>query len=137
MNTKIQVVDINNDHAPCESCGANIVDVANFIYDGEAISEATYREEKCKCRQCGRPFILHYDLFDLDGHIQSRVFSEDINNPSYHWPEILSDSQKQAVADHLKDCKICQDRLDTELLTDAWLKGIMSQLRKTVKKVDI
>jgi hypothetical protein len=137
MNAKtdIQIVDINKDQVPCQGCGVNIVDVANFTFDGEIFSEPRYREEKCKCRNCGASFILHYDLFDVEGHIHSRVFSEDINSPSYHWPEALADNQKQTITGHLKDCKVCQDRLDQEILTDAWLKDIMDQLRKVSKKI--
>jgi len=136
MNTKTdtQIVDINKDTVLCDSCGANIVDVANFVFDGEIISEPTYREEKCKCQHCNVSFILHYDLFDEEGHIHSRVFSEDINNPSYHWPEALTENQKQSIVEHLKGCKICQNRLDQEILTDAWLKDIMNQLRKSSKR---
>ena len=138
MNTKtdIQIVDINKDTVPCESCGVNIADVANFTFDGQVVSESRYREEKCKCRHCNASFILHYDLFDEEGHINihSGSFSEDINNPNYHWPEALTENQKQTISDHLRDCKICQDRLDQEILNDAWLKDLMNQIRKASKR---
>jgi len=131
--SKIQIVNINTDHASCVRCGSDINDITNFSFDGEIISEPTYREEKCRCKHCNAPFLLHYDLFDADGHIHPRVFSEDINNPFYHWSEILSDNQKKVISEHLKDCGICQDRLNQELLTDAWLKDFMEQLRNAKK----
>jgi len=131
--TDMQIVNINSDHALCKRCGSNIIDIANFSFDGEIISEPTYREEKCRCRHCSAPFLLHYDFFDADGHIHPRVFSEDINNPLYHWSEILADNQKKVISEHLRDCKICQDRLDQELLTDAWLRDFMEQLRNAKK----
>lgn len=138
MNTKtdIQIIDINKDTVPCENCGANLVDVANFVFDGEIISEPTYREERCKCRHCNTSFFLRYDLFDVEGHINihSGSFSEDINNPNYHWPEALAENQKQTVVNHVKDCKICQDKLNNELLIDAWWKDIMNQIVKTSKR---
>lgn len=126
------IVDINSETARCKGCGANITDVANFTFTEEVYSEPTYREEVCKCKHCGTSFLLHYDIFDSEGHVFTRVFSEDINNPDYHWPEALTDSQKKLVSEHLESCIICQDRLENDLLTDVWLKSIITQLKGKV-----
>ena len=126
----LQHININQTIAPCEKCGADITDIANFAFDGEISSEPLYREEKCKCKQSENTFILHYDLFDSDGHIFSRVFTEDVNNPFYNWQDVLSDSQKKAISEHLKACKICQERLSQEILDDAWFSNFLNTLRK-------
>lgn len=68
-NDLMQIVDINLDVVNCEICGANLVDLANFIYEGKSESSAFDRKEFCRCRHCTTPFILHYDIFDSQGHI--------------------------------------------------------------------
>jgi hypothetical protein len=129
-----QIVDINEDIVPCIKCGANLVDVANFKYDGQIVTEATFVEEACCCKKCDRSFIMHYDLFDPKGHIYSKVFSEDINNPEVNWQDALTDAQKKTISEHLEHCEVCTDRLSQETLTDAWLKDFVVNLRKTRAK---
>jgi len=126
-----QIVNIDSEAVPCKQCGSNLIDVSNFSYDGHTDTTATVREEHCRCKKCGTPFILHYDLFDSSGHIHSKVFTEDLNNSSYNWQDALTEEQKLAIADHLQSCSICVDRLSHEMLTDAWLKSFISSLRKT------
>ena len=130
----LQVVNINQEVAGCSSCGSDLVDIANIEYQGRAESTPTYREELCKCRNCGQLFSLRYDLFDAEGHIYSRVFVEDVNNPNYHWQDLLTDEQKEKIAEHLNNCDVCSNRLDHEILSDAWLKSFMGRLKKHIGK---
>jgi hypothetical protein len=125
-----QTVDINNDTAKCTECGARITHIPHFKYDGKNRSGATYREELCKCSTCNTKFIMHYDLFDSEGHIFSKVFTGDINDPNYNWQDSLTQDQKKAISEHLKSCPKCQDRLSEEILSDAWLSNVMDELRK-------
>ena len=128
----MQIVDINQDTVKCDICGANIVDLANFIYENRYESTALDRKEFCRCRHCSTPFILHYEVFDSRGHIYSSVFTEDINNPACNWPDNLTEEQKEVVSAHLADCQICTDRLTHELLADAWLRDFIAS-RKGAK----
>jgi transcription elongation factor Elf1 len=132
---EMQIVDINEATVPCVICGSNLIDITNFMYDGQTTSTATYREERCKCKQCGTLFILHYNLFDENGHVYSKVFTEDINNPTYNWQDALTEEQKAKISEHLQHCEICVDRLSHEILTDAWLKGFINDLRKNDVKL--
>lgn len=130
----LQVVDINEDIVLCRHCGSNIVDIANYMYDGDKILYASYWEELCVCKECGNNFILQFHIFDKAGHIYSSIFSEDINNPEYQWQEELTDEQKEVIADHIKDCEECRDRLSQEILTDAWLKDFIEALKSKQKQ---
>jgi len=120
---------ISQNNVKCSCCGTLISDIANFYYDGITISEPTYREEKCRCRKCDTAFILRYDLFDSNGHIQQIIFSEDVNDPDYKWYDILSHGQKREIEKHLKSCSKCLDRLTKEQLSEAWLGSILQELR--------
>jgi len=124
-----QTININEDSVPCINCGINIADIENFTYEGKFLSEPLYRKELCRCKKCTSLFILHYDLFDMEGHIFARVFSEDINNPSYNWQELLSEKQKNAISDHLLKCHICRERLSQEILTDAWFASFIHGIK--------
>jgi hypothetical protein len=118
----MQIININDNDATCKQCGTNIVDIANFIFSGEV-------EEHCKCNHCHTNFLLHYDIFDPSGHIDSKIFTEDINNANYNWQDSLTEDQKKVVSDHLAGCPECLDRLSQEMLTDAWLKSFIKALR--------
>jgi hypothetical protein len=122
----MQIVDISQDVVKCDVCGANIVDLANFVYEGKSESTAFDQKEFCRCRHCSTPFILHYKMFDSEGHIYPSVFTEDINNPESNWPDNLTAEQKESVSEHLKKCQVCMDRLEHELLTDAWLRDFIA-----------
>lgn len=128
-----QIVNINIDKAPCVVCGSNLVDVNNFSFKEKGDIKATYFEEQCLCKNCHTPFVLHYDIFDEDGHILSRVFVEDINDETYDWQDPLEPTQKEAICKHLENCPTCLDRLSQEMLTDAWLKSFITDLRTTRK----
>lgn len=130
MKKNLQIVNINKDQEFCLNCKTDILDIANFTYELDSKTDPFYFEELCKCKKCNTYFILHYDLFDSKGHIYSRVFTEDINNPNYHWHDILTNEQKTIISDHLKKCPECCDRLDQEILTDAWFKAVLSELKK-------
>jgi len=130
----LQVVDINEETVLCNNCGTNILDIANYFFDHETVAKPYYWEELCVCKGCGNNFILRYNIFDKEGHIYSSVFSEDINNPEYHWLDQLNDSQKEVITDHIKDCDICRERISQELLADAWLKELIHTLKTNQNK---
>ena len=129
----MQLIHISEVDIKCHKCGIDITDIANLYYDGITLNENTFREEKCRCRNCDTPFLLHYNLFDKNGHINQRVFSEDVNDPSYDWMELLSGGQKRFIEKHLHDCQLCQDSLVKEQLSNAWFGDLICQLREKHK----
>lgn len=131
----LQVVNINKNKALCICCNTDILNIAHFNYDKETINTPQYREELCKCKKCQTQFILHYDLFDSKGHIYSRVFTEDINNPDFNWTDELTTEQKEKISEHMEKCPVCCENLSQELLTDAWFKSFIEDLRKRKKVV--
>jgi len=130
----LQKVDICDEHAVCRHCGSSLSDLSNFVYADECETGPRHKDELCKCNSCGMHFVLHYDLFDEKGHILEKVFVGDINSREYNWQDILTDEQKKAISEHLTECKTCQERLEEEILTDAWFASFMEDLRKHVKK---
>ena len=126
----LQRVNIGDETAHCRKCGSGISSLTEFVYDGDSISDATSREELFECTSCGEKFILHYDLFDPHGHVYSRIFTGDPNNLSYNWQDLLTPEQQKAISDHLLECKICQDRLSEETLSDAWFSSFLQDLRR-------
>jgi hypothetical protein len=126
----MQRVIPHNDNETCNKCGANLLDLANFRYLEKQRKEPTFWEELSECVKCKTKFILHYDIFDEKGHIHKNIFSEDVNNLEYNWQDILDESQKKVIFNHLKTCKECQERLNNEILVDAWFRDLLSNLRK-------
>jgi len=125
---KLPVININDERAKCR-CGAGLSGLDDFVYEKQAKNTDRTRDELCTCLSCGARFVLHYDLFDPDGHVYGRVFTGDINNPNYSWQDILTEEQKNAIKDHLSGCTECTDRLSEEMLADAWFSDFMNQLR--------
>jgi len=130
----LQRVNINDEESTCRKCGQVLTELRSFIYAGETADAATSKDELCKCSKCGTLFVLHYDYFDKNGHVFDKIFSGDINSPESNWQDRLSEEQRQAISEHLKDCKICQERLEEEILTDAWLTSFINDLRRRVGK---
>ena len=126
---RLQKINIIDTKAICNECG-NILELGNFTYSGISKDSSTFREEKCICNQCKTPFIIRYDIFDSEGHIYPRVFSEDPNDHSYNWQDNLTQEQKESIAGHLKDCQICNSRLSNENLLDAWFADIIHSRKK-------
>lgn len=126
----LQRVIIGDETVRCSGCEHSLSFLSDYVYDHDFRCTPTYREELCKCRNCGKQFILHHDLFDENGHIYARVFTGDVNNPNYNWQDLLTNEQRKAISDHLYECKTCQDRLTNEVLTDAWFSSLMNDLRK-------
>lgn len=122
---QLQVINISDEQALCTGCGSDLLDIINFQYDGQTITTPTCSEEMCSCKKCKTKFLIRYDLFDQEGHINQRVFTGDINNNDYNWQDNLSEEQKGAISKHLKECKTCQDRLEDETLKDAWFSSII------------
>ena len=135
MQCNMQTVNIVDMHASCKLCGKDILDIINFKYTGKTIPVPTWSEEVCVCRNCGAEFLIHYDFFDPDGHINARTFIGDVNNAEYNWQDNLSDEQKILVMNHLKNCPTCVGRLDEETLTDAWF-GSLIRSKRAIQKSD-
>lgn len=121
----MQKINISQKEAFCIKCGANLLDVRNIRWLKKNILKPTFREELFQCRKCNAEFIIHYNLFDKNGHINPRAFTEDINDSSYNWQDNLSSEQKELIEKHLKNCSICCQRFDTENLNDAWFASII------------
>ena len=126
----MQTIEIYDENASCDSCGHSLADILNIVFEKEWKSDNRSRKEKCHCKNCGTPFILNYELFDKNGHIYSQIFSGDVNNPNFSWPELLTEEQRKEIADHLISCKECQKRLTEEMLADAWLAEVLENMRK-------
>jgi len=120
-------VEVSGDKVACDKCGENILDIHNAKYAGETRAYARFSEELYECRNCGEKYVMRYDRFDEEGHIKSKTFAGDVNDPKLNWVDNLTEAQKREVNAHLKSCPICQDRLNAEVLNDAWFAH---QLRK-------
>jgi len=124
----LQTVDIGDESALCSVCKTPIMDM-EFVYDNKAFDTPIAHDELCKCKKCGTQFILHFELFDPEGHILPRVFTEDINNLDYSWQDLLTEDQKEVVADHLEMCQECQSRLTAEILSNALFSNFLKRSR--------
>ena len=124
---RLQKINIEQRHATCKNCGNSILELNHFRYAGKTVTAPRYFEELCVCSECGANFLIHYDIFDSYGHINPRTFSGDVNNPEYNWQDSLTEEQKGLIAEHLKACPVCCDRLSEETLEDAWFAGIIHQ----------
>lgn len=129
-----QKVNIIDEHAVCIKCKAKIFD--DFKFTGKMILEPTFREELCVCGNCEAEFIIHYDLFDKNGHIEPRIFTGDVNDPKYNWQDSLSDEQKKVIAIHLRGCEECKNRLADEILTDALFASLIHGERNGIPDRD-
>jgi len=126
----MQIVNLNDDLSPCSKCGTNLSILGKFIHTGVKENTATKKDEICKCLTCNEEFILHYEFFDENGHVNSFVFSGDVNDPSYNWQDQLTNEQKIAIGEHLKTCEICNKRLVDEVASDAWLASLVHAVKK-------
>jgi hypothetical protein len=125
----MQRVHINQERAKCAVCGSNLLEITNFKYAGKTLTEPTHSDEVCICRICRTQFLLRYDFFDEDGHINPYTFSEDANDPEYNWQDNLTDEQRKIIASHLQECPVCQDRLSEQILKDAWFADILHKAK--------
>lgn len=123
--TNFQVVDIFGSDAPCRICGVDLLDINNIKYSGSCNNTETTREELCICRKCGTSFILKYNIFTEDGHIDRRMFSGDINDYTHNWQDNFTDKQKEKIGKHLKNCRKCSDNLEEETLADSWFSSLI------------
>jgi hypothetical protein len=126
----MQIVNIAFESVPCSVCELNLSELGNFIYLGPTKNSPRQKDEQCKCTKCGTEFILHYDYFDADGHINSFVFNGDINDHSYNWQDQLTPEQTKEIAEHLATCSICNDRLNEAITSDAWLASLLHNYKK-------
>lgn len=127
---ELQVVNITDNDPQCSQCGHDIEELDSFVYDHVTINTATEKDEQCHCKNCKNPFTLHYDFFDSEGHINSFVFTGDVNDPTYNWQDVLTPEQKKEIGTHLLSCPQCAERLDEELITDAWLASLIHSNKK-------
>ena len=127
----MQIVNIMSEEStPCSVCGRNLNELGNFVYLGFTKNSLREKDEQCKCTKCGTEFIMHYDYFDSDGHINSFVFNGDINDPSYNWQDQLTSEQTIEIAEHLTTCNVCSNRLNDEIASDAWLASLLHNYKK-------
>ena len=126
----MQIVNNQDETVPCKVCGTDLTVLGNFIYLGVTTNYPRQKDEKCKCNKCHTEFTLHYDFFDKDGHVNSFVFGGDVNDPSYNWQDQLIPDQKKEIGEHLYTCKICNERLNEEVTSDAWLASLLHNYKK-------
>jgi hypothetical protein len=127
----MQIINILDEAAPCKICGSDLTVLGKFIYLGVASNTANQKDERCKCTTCQTEFITHYDFFDAEGHINSFIFSGDVNDPTYNWQDKLTPEQKEEIGKHLFTCKICSGRMDEEVTSDAWLASLLHNYKKS------
>lgn len=120
---------IKDSEAVCASCGSNLFDVTKIKYEGESVQMELFTEELFSCRSCGTRFVIRYDIFDNEGHINHQVFTGDVNDHRHHWQDNFSEEQKAVIGDHLKLCQECNNRLAEETLMDGWLGNIIHRGR--------
>lgn len=121
----MQIINNTDESAPCSKCGRNLAELGSFTYMGTTINLATQKDEECQCKNCGEHFILCYQYFDKNDHINSFVFNGDINDPSYNWQDQLISEQRESIGAHLKTCEICMKKMINEALSDAWLASFI------------
>ena len=121
----MRTINVFSSHATCDVCGSSLLDIKNIKYSGICYNSPTCREEVCICRNCETRFILKYELFTEDGHINRKIFSGDANDLNHNWQDNLTDEQKKTVGEHLKGCPICSENLNEEMLSDAWFSSIV------------
>ena len=109
----------------CAKCGNGITELGQHKFTGKSTNTPTTKEELCTCGKCGKEFLLHYDFFDQEGHINSYIFIGDVNDAAYNWQDQLTAEQKGEIGKHLGGCPVCRDRLDHEVITDAWLASLI------------
>jgi uncharacterized protein with PIN domain len=126
----MQIVNLNEDVVPCSKCHINLSVLGSFTHIGVKENTALKKDEICRCNKCGMEFILHYEFFDKEGHVNSFVFSGDINDPEYNWQDQLTEEQKIAIGDHLKTCALCNKKLIDEVASDAWLASLVHRIKK-------
>jgi hypothetical protein len=119
-------------HGRC--CRLNLAELGNFEFVANYSSSERSKEEYCACKRCGEGFLLHYDFFDSEGHIQPFVFGQDINDPMYNWQNALTPEQVATVEQHLKGCNDCSRLLNEEMLSDAWFGAVMHQKNPIYQK---
>lgn len=126
----MQKVNILDETALCSKCGADLTLLGNFTYLGITVNSSRQKDEQCKCTACGTEFTLHYEYFDSEGHINSFVFNGDVNDPSYNWQDQLTPEQTKEIGEHLSSCCTCNQRLDNEISSDAWLASLLHNYKK-------
>lgn len=126
----MQKINILDETAPCSNCGIDLTLLGNFTYLGITKNFPRQKNEQCKCSACGMEFTLHYDYFDAGGHINSFVFNGDVNDPTYNWQDQLTPEQTKEIGEHLSSCDTCNQRLDNEISSDAWLASLLHNYKK-------
>ena len=129
-NSISQVVAYDSEYAPCLECGNDLSELGSFEYAKIELNEDKYKKEFCTCKKCGKVFIIRYDFFNSEGHIQEFVFSEDINNPESNWQDIFTFGQRLAFKEHLKECVVCCSKLDETLLLDSWVLELLNTVKQ-------
>ena len=126
----MQIININDDQALCEKCGAHLNVLGKFTYIEDQERTPRTKSELCTCNSCGAEFTLQYDLFTPEGHISGFIFSGDVNDPTYNWQDQLTDGQKKEIGEHLKGCAICNEKLNHTITSEAWFSSIIHAKKK-------
>jgi hypothetical protein len=121
----VQIVKCTSNNSRCRSCGANLSELGSFQYSGIEYNAPKYRLERNSCKKCGKEFLLRYDFFDPENHIDEMVFNGDVNDEMYRWQSILTKEQVGIIDKHLAGCPICSRRHDESILFDAFLGSII------------
>lgn len=125
----MQIVNINEHLAVCAKCNSSI-GLGNFTYIRDYTQKPRMKQELCTCNNCDIEFILQYDFFDSDDHINPFIFGGDVNDPTYNWQDQLTEDQQKEIGAHLSGCKKCSERLTHEMSIEAWLASLIHSKKK-------
>jgi hypothetical protein len=98
---KIRVIKVDDPNGRCAACGAGLSELGSFHFAGETINTVKYRLELNACKNCGKQFLLRYDIFDLNHHVNANIFQNDVNDVTFTWQSLWSAKQLQGIP-HLK-----------------------------------
>ena len=132
--TELQIILYSDKKKYCKHCNNDLTNINNSTYLKKRWGSSKFWDELCECDNCQNTFLLRHELFDNKGHIYLFVFSNDINNPEYHWTDNLNGKQKIAIEKHLEQCSICRKKIDDIVCADAELKNLFNRIKKRGNK---
>jgi len=125
----MQIVNISEESVICDKCQSSI-GLGNFTYIKDHSQDARTKQELCSCNNCEAEFILQYDFFNAEGHINPYIFGGDVNDPTYNWQDQLTPDQQKEIGTHLSACSLCSDKLTHEMGIEAWLASMIHSKKK-------
>jgi len=125
----IPIDEIFDGAARCIGCGLNFGELKSFTMTGARTTAPTYTEEGIRCTSCDMEYALRYEWFDKSGHVGEHVFSEDPNDPTFNWFDLLTPDQRMGIQAHIQQCPVCQAREIEAHLENARFAALIHRLQ--------